>query len=437
MKGYRYLVPVALIVFMALSWYQLITSVQTEQKEYDNMLHNARSFAEQGIMVEAVSNYQNALSIKESMELYQEISDFYQKYGNQDEQISWDLSFSEKYPESAEAYLPLLKDYYNQKNYKGCFQLYDIVQKRTESMKEINKIMKSLEYEYSFIQNTYTEVSAFCLGLCAVKLADTNGWGYIDERGSQRTSMNYRYTAPFCSSLAPVITEDGEAYFIDQSGNKKQIMPDNVNIVSVGALFDDKFVIFDGDKYAYYTSERKYAFGDFEYAGIMTNGRALVKQNGTWKIIDTNNVQISENTYQDVYIDELGRTFQNERAFVKTQDGWIMIDTEGQKIGEDIYEDVKLFIEDNSLAAVKINGKWGYIDKDGNQIIKPQFDDARSFSNGLAAIMKNGYWGYSNIAGDIVIDTIFQDAREFNSSGNVLVKQENVWYMLSLYKYNH
>ena len=51
--------------------------------------------------------------------------------------------------------------------------------------------------------------------------------------------------------------------------------------------------------------------------------------------------------------------------------------------------------------------------------------------------MKNGYWGYSNIAGDIVIDTIFQDAREFNSSGNVLVKQENVWHMLSLYKYNH
>lgn len=109
----------------------------------------------------------------------------------------------------------------------------------------------------------------------------------------------------------------------------------------------------------------------------------------------------------------------------------------GKKIGEDIYEDIKLFIEDNSLAAVKINGKWGYIDKDGNQIIKPQFDDARSFSNGLAAIMKNGYWGYSNIAGDIVIDTIFQDAREFNSSGNVLVKQENVWHMLSLYKYNH
>jgi hypothetical protein len=32
-----------------------------------------------------------------------------------------------------------------------------------------------------------------------------------------------------------------------------------------------------------------------------------------------------------------------------------------------------------TLAAVKIGGKWGYIDKTGKIVIKPQFDEAGDF----------------------------------------------------------
>jgi hypothetical protein len=54
------------------------------------------------------------------------------------------------------------------------------------------------------------------------------------------------------------------------------------------------------------------------------------------------------------------------------------------------------------LAAVKINEKWGYIDKTGNFVISPEFDDARSFSvsktipkeAGLALVNAGGKWGY-------------------------------------------
>ena len=37
---------------------------------------------------------------------------------------------------------------------------------------------------------------------------------------------------------------------------------------------------------------------------------------------------------------------------------------------------------------------YGYIDRDGNQVVPPFFEDARAFSEGVAAVKLNGRWGY-------------------------------------------
>lgn len=50
------------------------------------------------------------------------------------------------------------------------------------------------------------------------------------------------------------------------------------------------------------------------------------------------------------------------------------------------YEDADLFSED--LAAVKQNGKWGYIDVTGATVVAPQYDLAYSFNEGLAIVGK-------------------------------------------------
>ena len=48
------------------------------------------------------------------------------------------------------------------------------------------------------------------------------------------------------------------------------------------------------------------------------------------------------------------------------------------------YQEVGGFSD--GLAAVKQNGKWGYIDENGKTVIKAQFDFANSFSEGIAVV---------------------------------------------------
>ncbi|EAH9640326.1 WG repeat-containing protein, partial [Campylobacter coli] len=58
---------------------------------------------------------------------------------------------------------------------------------------------------------------------------------------------------------------------------------------------------------------------------------------------------------------------------------------------------------------VKLNGKYGFIDKNGEFVIKPNFDDAWYFREGLAKVGLNGKYGFIDKSGKIVIEPIFDD----------------------------
>ena len=61
------------------------------------------------------------------------------------------------------------------------------------------------------------------------------------------------------------------------------------------------------------------------------------------------------------------------------------------------------------LSPVRLNGKWGYINYDGEIVIEPQFNYVLEFSEGLACVNINNKWGYINHAGIIVIEPQYDD----------------------------
>jgi hypothetical protein len=62
-----------------------------------------------------------------------------------------------------------------------------------------------------------------------------------------------------------------------------------------------------------------------------------------------------------------------------------------------LYDNALSFSE--GLACVKYKGRWGYINHNGEWIIKPIFKQAGSFENGLAWVESDKFSGYISKTG--------------------------------------
>lgn len=113
----------------------------------------------------------------------------------------------------------------------------------------------------------------------------------------------------------------------------------------------------------------------------------------------------------------------------------IVVDEDGnygvQKL-DTAYEDAKVF---GDLGAVKISGKWGFVNYDGELVIPAEYEDAKSFSCGFAAVKRNGKWGYADMAGKVIIECTFEDANSFNRYGIGSIKRDGEWNLIQLKEY--
>ena len=76
-------------------------------------------------------------------------------------------------------------------------------------------------------------------------------------------------------------------------------------------------------------------------------------------------------------------------------------------------QDIELTESGEALYVIRDNGRYGYINKSGLVVIKPQFEDAYNFSEGLARISVQHKYGYIDKKGKIVIEPVFDDAGDF------------------------
>lgn len=128
----------------------------------------------------------------------------------------------------------------------------------------------------------------------------------------------------------------------------------------------------------------------------------------------------------------------------KKKSKWGFVNKEGEWIIKPKFNEVKDFKE--GFACVRIKKKWGFINKEGKKLSPFQYSSALSFSNGLAAVRSykplagntrennNQYkWGYIDLAGNLTIPFLFKVAKDFDNKERALVqlfkfqKDENFW----------
>lgn len=103
---------------------------------------------------------------------------------------------------------------------------------------------------------------------------------------------------------------------------------------------------------------------------------------------------------------------------------WGFMTRDGKEVVEAKFDDVSVFKED--LCCVEINGKMGYIDRQGAFVIEPQYDLAMSFSEGLANVYKGETCGYIDKENNVVVEFKFDAGTAF-TDGSCRVKKDGKW----------
>ncbi|MBQ4089901.1 MAG: WG repeat-containing protein [Clostridia bacterium] len=97
-----------------------------------------------------------------------------------------------------------------------------------------------------------------------------------------------------------------------------------------------------------------------------------------------------------------------EEAWVKEDFLYGVLDPTGNVIAEPVYEDIGYRYSENLINVCK-DGKWGYIDRDGNNVIECIYDDAWQFGGGVAPVKLGDKVGLIDTEGNVVVDFVWDD----------------------------
>jgi hypothetical protein len=239
------------------------------------------------------------------------------------------------------------------------------------------------------ISTIYDDVSGYSEALAAVKL---NGrWGFIDKTGKVAVAIKYDYVRDFLNGFAVVYSGKKQG-LINKTG-KEVIVP------------------------------------KYKYIGDISEGMMKVLDAESLKMgyADTSGIEVVKAEYMDA------RDFSGGYAAVQQyQDegfgynNWGFIDKTGKKVIPCKYSDVGVF--SNGLCSVRIgskeNGKYGFINKEGQEITEIEFEYVYPFTGNVTLVRKAGgkHLSLMDNTGKIIMETKYTYCEGGFSEGVAVVK---------------
>ena len=169
--------------------------------------------------------------------------------------------------------------------------------------------------------------------------------------------------------------------------------------------------------------------GTFLY-NFMGNARkeqwvATVKEDGKWYVINGKNEKLAEIALDDIL--DVYHFNENGVAMVEfgqeEDPGMTYINTDGEILTDPLSSQVLLV--DSwccGRGVFQVNGKYGFIDVEGQIKVPPVYDEVCGFGdNGLAAVKTDDRWGYVDTEGEMVIEPSYFSAETFSDNGLALV----------------
>ena len=259
----------------------------------------------------------------------------------------------------------------------------------------------------------------------------------------------------------------GGSYSEDKHGNRLYLDSkngNNVEIINIANIKKGNYKYYVSD----YTNSLKKNYSAKDMAGLNIrvevydkNGLVAVyiipyNPNGViWEVFEIKNGKVVplQNTYKNVkgkkwWIEkkEVGkkkkyktgdvvipfkydyvRDFDEGLAAVKLKGKWGFIDKSGKVVVPIKYDDVEVFYE--GLADVKLNGKYGFVDKSGTEVVPLKYDMVWEFNEGLARVELNGKQGFVDKSGTEVVPLKYDEALHFNEGLAAVMLNGNWGYI--------
>lgn len=424
MKKGNIIVIVVLVVLCLVGWISMTSQVVSEKSTHNEYIAQADEWANMGLYQRAVANYKLAIAEDPALELYEKAVVCYTKrYAEAPEDTLDELvEFLEEavslYP-AHEAFVDELVMFYTMdSNYAGIYSCVTNAVANGYDAAKAEPVLLFARYAFELRRNEFTGLKQSSGVYYAA--ARNNNWNLFTIEDGYLFSMEYEnMSAPSAEGVCVVFGND--ARLVDATGLVMGIFGEPVE--DAGIYAEGLIPVSVAGKYAYYDEFAAKQFGDYDMAGTFQNGVAAVQQSGQWTLVDTQGNAVSD-SYSRIILDNMGRYLIGETMLVQTAAGqYSILDAKQKVLSSFTCDDADILTEDG-LIAVCVGGKWGFVDLEGNTVLTPAYEQARSFSNGLAAVCQEGKWGFIDPQGNLVIDYQFADVGYMNAEGYCPVRTD-------------
>jgi len=269
------------------------------------------------------------------------------------------------------------------------------------------------------IPQTFFEAYNFLCGVARVrvdtkkKYPNNRLYGFIDAKGKFVIEPQFVEVEDFVDGRA-LFKEKGKKGFLDTKGSI--VIPPV--FVEAWAFANERALVMDGSPYDQNTrcgyidlNGKMIAPFIFKQAWHFCDGFAPVLNEKGWGYLKPDGSFLVEPSFEQV------EYFQKGFAKVKQGGKWGIIDVQGKFVIEPKYEDIQHFpFESNKQAVfgVVVGGKYGLIRDDGKVLVKPQYINIKPFQGNYGAVqIANGKWGYIDLDGEMKIAAQFDNAGSF------------------------
>lgn len=425
----RILLLLCCLCILAAAWYFVIVSKSDSQKQ-EELIRQAEAYLEDKIYIRAIplleeaSAYEAAHTAEAEKKLKEVYLKMMPKQGYEysylsllEKQMKRKGAPAEVFAEAAEYYLSESK----------LEEALAVLRRGLEAGEEsLRDRYEKHRYAYETGYNTYDEVTEIFNKTIAVQ---NNGlWGLASSGGDLLIPCEYEKISTYSSEVA-IVRKDGEIYAVNEDNDRVALLKEEAS--DFGNYANEWLSLKTKEGWKRATAEFRLGAATFEEIGMYSEGYAPAKKDGKWGLIDFDGEWTIPPEYEDIVRDDLGRAYHQGAVFIR-EGSRIWLFVEGEKTDHS-YEDAKPF-NPEGYAAVKQDGKWGYIDAKGELKIDFRFEEAKSFGRHLAAVKEDDRWGYISIYGKMAIPPIFSEAKTF-SDGKAPVRTDSGWQFIRLIEY--